>query len=262
MKERKQHLSTKTTLLCWAAPSHKHPSVFRVCDFAEDGPVWRGHIWRSFCCFLLSCPAELQPPHGFSRQVQGGPLCPLATCGWAAAIPRGSRQAKAEASLHALSEFLSLLSSHLNPGSAVPIAGVIPGSGSQPGCPWEASLGQTLLAHDVWVLDRPHLSDAGGEAGLDGSGGPSLLPSGSVADGWPSRSEEKQADLSQELQRQLLANWATASTASFLRSCCNPCCNCRGSARRRPPLSCQAGHGACCPAMGQRQLGTPLSLCL
>lgn len=203
-------------LLCSAAPSHKHPSIFRVRDFAKDGPVWRGHVWRSFCCFLLSCPAELQPPHRFSRQVPGGPLCSLATCGWAAAIPRGGRQAKAEASLHILSEFLSLLSSDLNPGSAVPTAVSFLAAGANPDVhgkpasdrPYWPTMSGSWIAH-IYLTQEERQARMAVEAHP-------LLPSGSITDGWPSRSEEKQADLGQELQRQLLANWATASTASFL----------------------------------------------
>lgn len=57
-----KHLYTETPLPRSAVPSREHPSTFRARDFAKAfpvrcGPAWPGHVWRSSCCFGLSCPA-------------------------------------------------------------------------------------------------------------------------------------------------------------------------------------------------------------
>lgn len=117
------------------------------------------------------------------------------------------------------------------------------------------------------------------EAGADTSGLPCLaeareagpvaaeahpvLPAGSAAAGWPSRPAEKQADMGQELPRQLLANGSLTGprlAASFLARAVTRAVVAEG-APSPGPLSCQAGRRACCLAVGERQLGTPLSLC-
>lgn len=129
---------------------------------------------------LAELPCLAPATQVFSGQVPRGPLCPVATCCWSAAIPQ-LQAAKPEAPLHTVRLFPPSLSFQLKPNVHDP-------HGRGRFWPWEPARmstgsqhGHTPPAGGRSALGHPHPSEAGGEAEL---GGGSLV----TAESWPSRS--------------------------------------------------------------------------